>query len=228
MFEIFGGAMMFGFNLLWFTLLIMIQVIFLVLLSQIAKTKGRNPYLWIFFGVLSPFIAVIVILIATRKYPKMEKDFDDITQLQKKNPMVVAIVGLSSYVANADGNVETKEYDFIYNYLKKNYSVSKRDLKDYQSIIEYTNQNPEMIDRYIGVVDKYTKEKNREYNNLILSVMLCSLATINDQIEESEVEAIKKILLGLRVDPEKLKPMLQDLLNKGIQQKKVDDLVGKL
>ena len=158
----------------------------------------------------------------------MDNDFAGIPQLGDKNPTVVSVIGIAGYIAQADGKVESEQYDFIYRYLKKNYNVSKKDLAGYKDIIDYTKLNPSMIDKYVEVINKYTKDNKRNYNNLQLSFCLLTLVTINNDIRKEEVEALKKVMLGLKVSPAALDPMLKELLNQGVQQKTINDLLNSL
>jgi len=227
MLEILGGITLFAMNTMMMLVFVVIEAMFLMVIGGMARARGRNVIGWILIGALAPFIALIALMILTRKYPKTDKEFDHIEELKDYNPLVVAVVGIFGYVSNADGQVDENEYESVYLHLKKSYNMSKRDLKGYREIIEYTKHNPDMVDRYTAVINKYTKDKNRVYENIRFLAMLCNVIALNN-IELSEIEALRRVMTGLGFGTDDLQPLTAEMLKQGATQSHIDDLVDKL
>lgn len=227
MLEIITGVLGFAFSSLAMIALFIVQIIFLMIIAGIAKSKGRNSIAWIVGGAISPFLALVLLLLLTRKYPKTDNEFADVTALSKYNPMVVAIVGVFAYVSNADGQVDENEYNSVYLLLKKSYNMSKRDLAGYSEIVEYTKRNPQMIERYTAVIKKYTKDKNRAYENVRMLAMLCNIIALNG-VDATEILALRKIMNDLGVDITEMTPITEEMMNQGASEQHIEDLVEVL
>ncbi|MCH4887081.1 TerB family tellurite resistance protein [Acidaminobacter sp. JC074] len=227
MLEILGGITLFAMNTMMMFIFIIIEIVFILMIGGMAKARGRNTLGWMLIGAFAPFVALITLLILTRKYPKTDKDFDHISELRDYNPLVVAVVGIFGYVSNADGRVDENEYESVYLHLKKSYNMSKRDLKGYREIIEYTKNNPDMVDTYTGLINKYTKDKNRTYDNIRFLAMLCNVVALNG-VETEEIDAVKRVMAGLRFPMDDMGPLTSEMEKQGASQSDIDDLVDKL
>jgi len=224
MLEFIAGVAGFAFSTLMMMVLFVVEIVFLMIIGGIARSKGRNVLGWIVLGAISPILTLIALLILTRKYPKTDNEFRDVPELSKYNPLVVGVIGIFAYISNADGQVDEKEYNSVYLLLKKSYGMSKKDLTGYRDIIYYTKTHPQMIDRYTAVIRKYTKDKNRGYENIRLLAMLCNVVAING-VEVTEILALRKVMEDLGVDITEMTPITQEMMNQGATQEHIDDLV---
>lgn len=227
MLEFIIGVAGFALNSIMMIILFLINVVFLMFVGGIAKSKGRNVIGWIIVGAFSPFLALIALLILTRKYPKTNKEFDDIPELGTYNPLVVAAVGIFGYVSSADGRVDENEYNAVYLHLKKSYGMSKRDLAGYREIIDYTKEHPEMIGRYTAVINKYTKPENKAYDNIRFLAMLCNVVALNG-IEATEIMALKTVMEGLGMTMDHMSPLSEEMRNQGASDEHVALLVENI